>query len=83
MHVVLNNKLTSADMNMIFIYSARKIITKEMALNSVLKPLTSSDSPSEKSNGERFDSAMQVTNSIDIAKNRNVLRTELLFIQRE
>tara|TARA_B110001454_G_C12647263_1_gene403853 strand:+ start:235 stop:480 length:246 start_codon:yes stop_codon:yes gene_type:complete len=55
-------------------YSARKIITKATDLNSVLNPLTSSLSPSAKSNGERFvsasDEAAIIKNSIGINKPR-------------
>lgn len=44
-------------MNRILLYSARKNKTKPPALNSVLNPETSSDSPSEKSKGVRLVSA--------------------------
>lgn len=43
--------------NRIIMYSAMKIKAKEPAPYSVLKPETSSDSPSAKSNGVRLDSA--------------------------
>ncbi len=46
----------------IFAYSAMKIKAKPPALYSTLKPETSSDSPSAKSNGARFVSARQETN---------------------
>lgn len=45
-------------------YSDMKINAKEKALYSVLKPLTNSDSPSEKSNGVRFVSARIEVNQI-------------------
>jgi len=50
--------------NKIFMYSAMKIRAKVPPLYSVLKPETSSDSPSAKSNGARFVSANAVTNQI-------------------
>lgn len=42
---------------MILEYSVKKIKVKELDPNSVLKPLTNSLSPSEKSYGVRFNSA--------------------------
>ena len=48
-------------MKIIDMYSAKKRITNDTALYSVLKPLTSSDSPSAKSKGERFVSANLLT----------------------
>ena len=45
-----------------FVYSAIKIKANKPALNSTLKPETSSDSPSAKSNGVRFVSAKFVIN---------------------
>ena len=47
-----------------FVYSAIKIIANSPLLYSVLKPETSSDSPSAKSNGVRLVSAKQVINHI-------------------
>jgi len=47
-----------------FRYSDIKIKAKEKALYSVLKPLTNSDSPSEKSNGVRLVSARIDVNQI-------------------
>jgi len=55
--VMMNRRAIDSDMNRIDVYSAKKIITNGAEANSVLKPLTSSDSPSEKSKGERFVSA--------------------------
>lgn len=55
--VMLNNTLTRIDINRIDIYSAKNNIKKGTDLYSVLKPLTNSDSPSEKSKGLRFVSA--------------------------
>lgn len=46
----------------ILVYSAIKIIAKVPLLYSVLKPETSSDSPSAKSKGVRFVSARVVVN---------------------
>lgn len=43
-------------------YSVIKIKEKSPPPYSVLNPETSSDSPSEKSNGDRFDSAKQISN---------------------
>ena len=51
-------------MNKIFIYSAIKMRANVPPLYSVLKPETSSDSPSAKSKGARFVSAKAVTNQI-------------------
>jgi len=48
----------------IFVYSAIKIKANRPLLNSTLKPDTSSDSPSAKSNGVRFVSAKLVINHI-------------------
>ena len=60
-------------MNRIDRYSAKKIKRKETEPNSVLKPLTNSDSPSEKSKGERFVSASEVTKRSSIMPNKNNL----------
>ena len=43
-------------------YSAIKIKENKPPPNSVLKPETNSDSPSEKSKGLRLDSAKQIKN---------------------
>lgn len=48
----------------IFIYSVKKIKEKLKELYSVLNPDTNSDSPSEKSNGERLVSAKTQENNI-------------------
>lgn len=48
----------------IFRYSAIKIRAKVPLLNSTLNPETSSDSPSDRSNGVRFVSARVVVNQI-------------------
>lgn len=52
-----NRIVVIAFMAIIFAYSARKNIAKGPAAYSTLKPDTSSDSPSVKSNGARFVSA--------------------------
>lgn len=71
--VMLNNALIIAAINKIERYSARKINTNETEPNSVLKPLTSSDSPSEKSKGERLVSARDDTKRRIMMKNINVV----------
>ena len=55
-------------------YSPRNSIIKGTALYSVLNPLTNSDSPSEKSKGERLVSAIEVTKSSTTIGKRNRLR---------
>jgi len=77
---MLKSALINIDMKRIDIYSARKIMTKGTELNSVLKPLTSSDSPSEKSKGERFVSARVETNSINISRNMKRQRGKSLRV---
>lgn len=52
-----NRRVVSVFINMMFAYSARKNNVKGPAEYSTLKPDTSSDSPSVRSNGERFVSA--------------------------
>jgi len=54
---------TREDIKRIDKYSDRKRITKPGPANSTLKPETSSDSPSAKSNGERLVSARPMTQS--------------------
>ena len=57
------NKLTpKVENNKIPAYSAKKINTKPTDEYSILNPETSSDSPSEKSNGVRLVSAIIMTN---------------------
>lgn len=66
-----------------FIYSAIKINTKGPLLYSVLKPETSSDSPSAKSKGVRFVSAKAVMNQINrvigTSKAKGVFIVEEIF----
>lgn len=76
---MLKRALIKVDMKRIDMYSARNIITKDTELNSVLKPLTNSDSPSEKSKGDRFVSARLESASKDIETKRKQLKFELLF----
>lgn len=45
-------------------YSDKKIKAKRPPINSTLNPETSSDSPSAKSNGLRFTSAVHLVNHI-------------------
>lgn len=59
------SKLEIIDIKMIFIYSAIKIKVKAIAEYSVLKPETSSLSPSAKSNGVRLVSASRVVNQMN------------------
>jgi hypothetical protein len=53
----IKKMLLSIERNIIFPYSDKKIIAKPPLLYSVLKPETSSDSPSAKSKGARLVSA--------------------------
>jgi len=59
--VMQNSTLSIMDMKIMEMYSPKKIIRNGIELNSVLKPLTNSDSPSEKSNGDRLVSAIDAT----------------------
>lgn len=59
-----NRATVSILMNRIFAYSAMKMRANMPALYSTLKPDTSSDSPSAKSNGVRLVSARFVMNHI-------------------
>lgn len=63
---VENRETEKRLMAIILVYSAIKIIAKGPALYSILKPETSSDSPSIKSYGVRFVSARIVANQIGI-----------------
>ena len=55
-------------------YSAMKIKANEPGPYSILNPETSSDSPSEKSNGVRLVSASQETNRKRQLKGRTIIR---------
>jgi len=54
-----NMKTVKTDINIIIMYSAMKNLPNKRLLYSVLNPETSSDSPSEKSKGVRFNSAIK------------------------
>ena len=54
--------MVTIERKIIFPYSERKIIANPPLLYSVLNPETSSDSPSAKSNGARFVSAIIIIN---------------------
>lgn len=56
--------VVSAENSKIMAYSLRKIKINPVAPYSTLNPETSSDSPSEKSNGVRLVSAKSITNHI-------------------
>lgn len=56
----INSAVVMTPIAMIFIYSAKKINTNAPELYSVLNPETSSDSPSDRSNGVRLVSAREV-----------------------
>lgn len=45
-------------------YSDRKIIANQPPINSTLNPETNSDSPSAKSNGDRFTSAKHLISHV-------------------
>ena len=66
---------------MMDIYSAKKIMTKDTDLNSVLNPLTNSDSPSEKSKGDRLVSAREVMKNRNISRKRKELNLESLGVK--
>lgn len=53
----MNKRVVNVFISIIFAYSAKKNRAKGPAAYSTLKPETSSDSPSVRSNGERFVSA--------------------------
>jgi len=64
-------------------YSAKKIRANPAAPYSILNPETSSDSPSAKSKGARFVSAIQVTNHIeDTGNNKKQSHTIFCLIER-
>lgn len=63
---------------MILIYSDIKIKINDILLNSILNPETNSDSPSEKSKGDRFISAKKLINNKINIKNKK--KKNLIFI---
>lgn len=74
-NVALNNLIIK-----IFAYSAIKIKAKVALLYSVLKPETSSDSPSAKSKGVRFVSAKFVINHKINIGNIRIMIHDVIFI---
>lgn len=58
----INKEALKEENIIILAYSLRKIKTKPTEAYSILKPDTSSDSPSEKSNGVRLVSATDIIN---------------------
>ena len=77
---MLKSILTNAHMKRMERYSARNNNKKLTDAYSVLNPLTSSDSPSEKSNGERFVSAKATTKVMIITGKRKEERTTSLGV---
>jgi len=72
------NSLTPREENnRILAYSAKKISTNPTEEYSILNPETSSDSPSEKSKGVRFVSAIIITNqSTETAGTKHTIALE-------
>lgn len=64
LHLPKKISIESSDIKMMFVYSAMKIRANVPPAYSVLKPETSSLSPSAKSKGVRFVSANLVVNQI-------------------
>nr|QED22670.1 NADH dehydrogenase subunit 1 [Amynthas sp. HU201607-04]QED22671.1 NADH dehydrogenase subunit 1 [Amynthas sp. JX201401-05]QED22672.1 NADH dehydrogenase subunit 1 [Amynthas sp. ZJ201509-01]QED22673.1 NADH dehydrogenase subunit 1 [Amynthas sp. ZJ201505-04]QED22674.1 NADH dehydrogenase subunit 1 [Amynthas sp. ZJ201504-02]QED22675.1 NADH dehydrogenase subunit 1 [Amynthas sp. HK201601-20]QED22676.1 NADH dehydrogenase subunit 1 [Amynthas sp. GZ201605-04]QED22677.1 NADH dehydrogenase subunit 1 [A len=64
--ILMNTMLVNSLIAKMFMYSAMKIIANSPLLYSTLKPDTSSDSPSAKSNGVRFVSAKFVMNQVTV-----------------
>lgn len=64
-----------------FLYSAKKMRVKEQEPNSVLKPLTNSLSPSEKSKGVRFNSAIKA--GIQIIKQGRTMIINIVEPEKE
>ena len=78
MRIKADNRLK----NRIFVYSAKKIAVKAPAEYSVLKPDTSSLSPSAKSRGARLSSARQVIiqmGAITGISRRGMVRASLII----
>lgn len=72
--------------NKILAYSDKKIKTNPPLIYSTLNPETNSDSPSEKSNGVRFISAINLNNiiknnGIDINKNHTFFCIKLKLLK--
>ena len=79
----MNRAVVIIPMAMIFIYSAIKIKAKVPDLYSVLKPETSSDSPSARSNGVRLVSAREVITHVT-SRGHNIIvnKKEFIFIKQ-
>ena len=79
----INSAVVRSLMTRILAYSAIKIKAKLPALYSTLKPETSSDSPSAKSNGVRLVSARIVINHIALigGRRRNFCVVEVCKIR--
>ena len=80
--LILKKDLTRKDINKMAIYSPRKIKRKLIELYSVLKPLTNSDSPSEKSKGVRLVSAKVDNTNKTTRANMNENRGDIFLTQR-
>jgi len=79
-----NIHLNRVDMKKILAYSAIKIIANPTDPYSTLKPDTSSDSPSEKSNGVRLVSATQQINQTNTrGKNIKTLFTKIFNLKND
>ena len=79
-----NIHLNRVDMKKILAYSAIKIIANPTDPYSILKPDTSSDSPSEKSNGVRLVSATQQINQTNTrGKNIKTLFTKIFNLKND
>lgn len=79
--LILKKELTKNDINKMAMYSPRKIKRKLIELYSVLKPLTNSDSPSEKSKGVRLVSAKEDTTNKITRANMNEDRGVIFLSQ--
>lgn len=67
-----NKSVNNRDINIMCAYSAKKKLAKDIPEYSTLKPETSSDSPSVKSNGALFVSARAETRNIIAAGKRGI-----------
>jgi len=75
------NKITKIQLiKIILAYSAIKIRANPSLPYSILKPDTSSDSPSAKSKGVRLVSATQETNQIPIRGAKTIILIQILFM---
>jgi len=75
------NKITKTQLiKIILAYSAIKIRANPRLPYSILKPDTSSDSPSAKSKGVRLVSATQEINQIPIRGTKTIILIQILFM---